>query len=41
MRDVPIDRDCAEIVDANGGAELRLAAPPADAARIRRQLDRV
>lgn len=40
VRDVPIDRDCAEIVDADGGAELRLTAPPADAARIRRQLDR-
>ncbi|HEV7263943.1 MAG TPA: hypothetical protein VGN83_03365 [Falsiroseomonas sp.] len=40
VRQVPLDRDAAALTDHGTEVELRIAAPPADAARIRALLDR-
>jgi hypothetical protein len=40
VRDAPIDRDCAGLQPEDGGVELHIAAPRADADRIRGLLDR-
>jgi hypothetical protein len=39
VRDGPADRASTELRDVNGGVELRIAAPPANAGRLRKLLD--
>jgi hypothetical protein len=39
VRAVPLDRDAAAVLEEGDEVELRIAAPPADAARIRGLLD--
>ncbi|WP_372622460.1 hypothetical protein [Falsiroseomonas sp.] len=40
VRQVPVDRDAATLAEHGTEVELRIAAPPGDAARIRALLDR-
>ncbi len=40
VRDAPLDRRCAEMNPEGGEVELRIAAPPADAERLRTLLAR-
>jgi hypothetical protein len=40
VREVPLDPDAASLADEGSETELRIAAPPGDAARIRALLDR-
>jgi hypothetical protein len=40
VRDAPLDRDCAELERQGEEVELRIFAPPSDAARIRALLAR-
>lgn len=40
VRDAPLDRDCAEFHHEGPGVELRIAAPPNDAERLRALLAR-
>jgi hypothetical protein len=35
VRDAPLDRTLAEFGESQGGVELRISAPPADAPRLR------